>query len=132
MTWKAILASGLLVIATYGANYVLDGCEGTDKPKTISIIPATKTGDGIHIVGDEIRPGLWRSPVKWLDMPACVWFVAPAAFPSPSASPSSEPTSTRARVESPGKTFFLRLHEGESLVSANCVSLGDQWEHLQD
>lgn len=131
MTYKAIIASGLLVVATYAANYSLEGCGG-QKPDTTSTVPAVKIGDGIHIVGDEIRPGLWRSPVNWLDKPHCVWFVAPAAQPTPNASPSNESTSTRARVESPGKIFFLRLHAGEALTSAECTSYGDQWEHLQD
>lgn len=118
MTWKAILASGLLVIATYSANYALDGCDDRP-PNPPSIVLNYSVSDGIWVVGTDIPAGLWSFQSYWRELPDCKWFVTPATEPSPGASPSTPPDGSQYRDTSAG-AVAIRLHEGEGLVVTNC------------
>jgi len=118
VSFRTIIASGLLVIGTYAANYALDGCEATrDNPP--SIVVNYTAGDGIWIVGEDIAPGVWSTNSYWRDLPNCIWFVSPATDPQPSASPSTGPTWTQYRDTSQGAVTF-RLHTGEGLTISGC------------
>jgi len=133
---KKVTRLTALAAASIAALALLTGCpkpghKDPCKPGGCQVNgPVTEKGDGIWSVGDEIEPGLWQLDNAWKDTekyPNCAWFVSPAADPAPSASPSNEPTSTRARVETPG-SVTIRLHVGEHLTSSDCPN----WKKVGD
>lgn len=118
VSMKAIIASGLLVIATYGANYALEGCESRPANPP-SVIEVYSISDGIWVVGKDIPAGLWSFQSYWRELPDCKWFVTPSTDPSPGASPSYPPDGSQYRDNSVG-AVAVQLHIGEGLVIDNC------------
>jgi hypothetical protein len=114
---KAIIASGLVTVVTF---LTVDNCNGSRQENPPSFVQRTQVSDGVWVVGDEIKPGLWEPKSDWRKMPDCAWFVSPAPKPSRVPSKAPSPTPTSAPSYANPDQLVVRLHEKEAFTTVGC------------
>jgi len=106
-----------LVIVWLAAGIAIGGLLASCSQEPKQEIPQV-IGDGIWLVGPEMKPGLWQIPLI-RNNSECVWFVSPRAVLTASSSPTSEPN-FRDRKTDPG-TITFRVHDGETFTAHGCL-----------